>query len=212
VAALDWMPAADLAVCMTPHPPAKSAASSVANPAALAAAEATLGWIETWLARVTGVSILAIMLLIACDVAGRYVFGSPIPWIYDVVSIYFLHVVLYLMASETLRRHGHIALDLKVRFLPPRLWGALQAVAWLTVIAALVATTVVVGQSALESLVRGDVHPGRYEWPVWLEKGIVAIGLALLAIRTVLMFVRYLASGCSPVVFATAKAEGPGHE
>jgi TRAP-type C4-dicarboxylate transport system permease small subunit len=116
------------------------------------------------------------------------------------------------MASETLRRHGHIALDLKIRFLPARWWGALQAVAWLCVVAALLATTIVVGQSALESLARGEVHPGRYEWPVWLEKGIVALGLALLTVRVVLMIARYAASGCSPAVFAPPKSEAHGIE
>jgi TRAP-type C4-dicarboxylate transport system permease small subunit len=194
---------------MTP-PPARPVTSSVAGPAALAVAESALGSIETWLARATGASVLAIMLLVVCDVAGRYAFGNPIPWIYDVVSIYFLHVVLYLMASETLRRHGHIALDLKIQLLPARWWGGLQAVAWLGVIAALTAATVVVGHAAFDSLARGEVHPGRYEWPVWLEKGIVAFGLALLAIRVALMLARYAASGCSSAVFAPPRPEGPG--
>lgn len=149
-------------------------------------AERALAWFELWLARFAAVVTLLVMLVIVADVVGRYVFAHPLGWVYDIVSIYFINLVLYFMASETLRTGAHIALDLRLRVLPAAVWQGLRVLAWLAVAAALAWSAWTIGVTSFDSLLAGDVHPGLYEWPVWLEKAIVALGLAMLTCRILL--------------------------
>lgn len=177
----------------------------------LSAVERALATVEETLSRITGIAVLAVMAVIVVDVVGRYGFGRPIAWIYDVVSIYFINATLYLVASDTLRRGGHIVLDLKVRLLPERLWALLQGLAWLAVEVTLLAAAWVVGLSALRSWEHGEVRPGLYEWPVWLETGIVAFGLGLLALRVAVRLARFVAGGLDAAVLqSVVEPDAPG--
>jgi TRAP-type C4-dicarboxylate transport system permease small subunit len=167
-----------------------------------------IGFVERWLNRVdwalsrfAAAVILATMVMMVCDVLGRYLFSHPLPWVYDVVSIYVMNIALYCMASEVLRTQSHIELDIEVRLLPPRAWSVLQAIAWLAVAAVLALTTWIVFGSMLESWGKREVHPGLYEWPVWLEKAIVAGGLALLTLRILVRCTRFVQQGLDASIF-----------
>ncbi len=175
----------------------------------LSALERGLARVDDVLAVITGWSVLAVMFVIASDVVCRYALGRPIAWVYDLVSIYFINMTLYLIASDTLNRRGHIALDLTVRFLPRRVLDILRGLGWLMVDAVLLLAAWVVAGSALRSLAAREIKPGLYEWPVWLETGIVAFGLALLSVRVTLRLLRYLAAGCDGTVFSEGEGEDP---
>ncbi len=163
--------------------------------------ERFLDVIDHILNRFVAASVVIVMVIIVCDVIGRYVFTQPIAWLYDLVAIYFMNMILYLIASETLRTRGHIALDLNVRLLPARAWAILQGLSWFAVNVVLVLACYKIGESALHSLRSGETHPGLYEWPVWVEKGIVAFGLALLICRIATRFVRFCLSGLDAGIF-----------
>jgi TRAP-type C4-dicarboxylate transport system permease small subunit len=167
----------------------------------LAAIEKFLGRVDWLLSRLAAAIVLAVMVMIVCDVAGRYLFGRPLPWVYDLVSIYVLNMVLYFMVSEVLRTQSHIELDLEIRLLPPRAWSVLQAIAWLAVAAALALTTWVAFTSMLESWGKGEVHPGLYEWLVWVEKAVVTLGLGLLTLRILVRCARFAWHGRDATVF-----------
>jgi len=169
----------------------------------LSAIERFMDRVDWGLSRLAAAIVLAVMVMIVCDVAGRYLFGRPLPWVYDIVSIYVLNMVLYFMVSEVLRTQSHIELDLNVRLLPPRAWSVLQAVAWLAVAAALALTTWVAFASMLESWGKGEVHPGLYEWPVWVEKAVVALGLGLITLRILVRCARFAWHGRDAGVFNT---------
>lgn len=176
----------------------------------LQSVETALGRIDWVLSRITAVSVIAVMLIIVCDVVGRYAFSQPIAWVYDLVSIYFINMILYLMASETLRTRGHIALDLNVRLLPPRVWSILQGLAWLSAAAVLALAGYRITLGTLESLAAREIHPGLYEWPVWLEKGIVALGLGLLVLRIAVRLVRFVVSGWDSDILNADESAGEG--
>jgi TRAP-type C4-dicarboxylate transport system permease small subunit len=163
--------------------------------------ERALNRVDWALSRVAAAVVLATMVMIVADVFGRYVFSHPLPWVYDLVSIYVINVVLYFMVSEVLRTQSHVELDLEIRLLPPRAWSILQALAWLAVSAVLALTTWVALRSTLESFGKGEVHPGLYDWPVWLEKGTVALGLALLTLRILLRCARFVRHGLDASIF-----------
>jgi TRAP-type C4-dicarboxylate transport system permease small subunit len=167
----------------------------------LSVIERILYGIDWLLSRVAASVILAVMVLIVCDVFGRYLFSRPLPWVYDIVSIYVVNLIMYFLASEVLRTRSNIELDLHFRPFSPRLWSALQGLAWLCVAVVLALASWRAWVSMSESLATGEVHPGLYEWPVWAEKAVVAIGLALLACRIIVRLCRYLQGGLDASVF-----------
>ena len=167
----------------------------------LTALERLLLAIDWLLSRIAAMVILAVMVLIVCDVFGRYLFSRPLPWIYDIVSIYAVNLIMYFLASEVLRTRSNIELDLHFRFLLPWLWSALQGIAWLCVAAVLGIASWRAWISMTQSLAVGEVHPGLYEWPVWVEKAVVATGLALLVCRILVRFCRYVLGGLDGSVF-----------
>lgn len=167
----------------------------------IAAFERALNRVDWALSRLAAVVVLATMVMVTCDVFGRYVFSHPLPWVYDIVSIYVINVVLYAMVSEVLRTQAHIELDLEIRPLPPKAWSILQAIAWVAVAAVLALTTWVALRSMLESYAKGEVHPGLYDWPVWLEKASVAAGLCLLTLRILARCARFVQRGLDASIF-----------
>jgi TRAP-type C4-dicarboxylate transport system permease small subunit len=176
----------------------------------LTALERLLFAIDWLLSRIVALVILTVMVLIVCDVFGRYLFSRPLPWVYDIVSIYVVNLIMYFLASEVLRTRSNIELDLHFRLLPQRLWSALQGIAWLCVAAVLALASWRTWISMGESLAVGEIHPGLYEWPVWAEKAVVAIGLTLLACRILVRFCRYVQGGLDASVFNADESANPG--
>jgi hypothetical protein len=66
----------------------------------LSVLERILFAIDWLLSRVAASVILAVMVLIVCDVFGRYLFSRPLPWVYDIVSIYVVNLVMYFLAFQ----------------------------------------------------------------------------------------------------------------
>jgi hypothetical protein len=58
-------------------------------------------------------------------------------------------------------------------------------------------------QSTLESWGKGEIHPGLYEWPVWVEKAVVVLGLGLLTLRILVRCARFAWHGRDAAVFNT---------
>ena len=175
----------------------------------LNAAEKALFGVDWLLSRIASLTILVVMALIVCDVFGRYTLSRPLPWVYDIVSIYVVNLVLYFMAAEVLRTRSHIELDLRARLLPKRAWSVLQGLAWLTVAFALGLAAWRVGLSMTESFAAREVHPGLYEWPVWVEKAIVGLGLALLVCRILVRACRFVEQGLDGEVFNADESGDP---
>jgi len=167
----------------------------------LAAIERLLRGVDWILSRLAAITIFAVMFMIVVDVFGRYALSRPLPWVYDLVSIYVVNLVLFFMASEVLRTRSNIELDLHVRFLPRSAWQALQALAWILVAVVIAVMDWRIVLSMLDSLTTREVHPGLYEWPVWLEKAIVVVGLGVLGCRIVVRLLRFIAAGFDASVF-----------
>ncbi|RYZ11921.1 MAG: TRAP transporter small permease subunit [Comamonadaceae bacterium] len=176
------------------------------EPHMLASMERALDRVDWLLSRIAALVVLAVMFLIVCDVFGRYAFGRPLPWVYDLVSIYVINLVLYFMASEVLRTQSHIELDLKLRLLPRPVWELLRLAGWLAVAGVLALAAWISCGSMLESLARREVHPGLYEWPVWIEKAAVTLGLGLLTLRILLRCARFATGGGDASVFNSDEA------
>jgi TRAP-type C4-dicarboxylate transport system permease small subunit len=67
---------------------------------------------------VAGIALIAVMLLIGCDIAGR-IFGYPVPGAYELVSLAG-GLIIGLAVPGTSRAKAHLSVDLLLSRLPGR--------------------------------------------------------------------------------------------
>ncbi len=120
-----------------PLAPDAPLASDVLEGAAPAAARPSPPWM--WpLEAVSAALMLTITVLLLAAVVSRYVFGRPIVWSDEVVSISFIWLTM-LGSAIAVHRNEHLRLNLFVDMLPRHLRGYVQAFALVAVAAVLVA-------------------------------------------------------------------------
>lgn len=127
--------------------------------------------------------VVLLMLVVSADAVGRYVFASPLPWAFELISYYLLIVVTYGALSSTFQRGDHIHLDLIKRLFPKRLSAWLEVV--YSLLAAVVFSLIAYGawHELVESYLAKEFLPGYIIWPAWLAYLPIVIGAALLVMR-----------------------------
>tara|TARA_R110002074_G_scaffold140585_3_gene286751 strand:- start:6223 stop:6873 length:651 start_codon:yes stop_codon:yes gene_type:complete len=152
-----------------------------------------LSLIETVFAVIASVCLGAIMMIVVVDVVLRYGFNSPLGWSYSLIGIYLMVAVFFLMLSDTLPMHHHVAIDMLMHRLPHRLRHLFLAIGYLlsTIIIALIvwqAWLRWMGQSAPTSaLLRSYPGPPGLPMPS-------STGSALLVLRTAYRTIGHVAS------------------
>jgi len=147
------------------------------------------------LAFIAGVALALMMAQTVIDVLMNNVFGSPIEGSIEVVSLYYMVLVVFLPLALVELRHEHINADLFVRLLPARaqrLIYALGAVASAVFFALLAWQT---GQDALQSLRINEVVMGSIYIPVWPAKFALPVGFAAIVLA---LFLHAWQSLCDP--------------
>ncbi len=152
----------------------------------LRAADSALGRVEWLTAWIGGVTIFALMIMIAAEVILRRVFEAPIRGQVDVTELTMVSFGV-LCVSHCYRHAGHIRMDLLLKVLRGR--GRWIAEIVVTLIAFAVVTVLLPGawshfERAFEF---GDSTIG-ISLPTWPSKLAVAVGLGILWLRLLLAF------------------------
>lgn len=138
--------------------------------------------------------LAAIMLIATGDVAMRYLFNKPFAWAYDLISLYLMVALFYLVVSGTYAHHAHVAVDILHSYMSERVRRICEIVicGLSTALFALIAW---VGfNRAVTAFVDGDVIAGATEWPSWLSVAFVPFGAGLLTLRLALHFLGHILS------------------
>jgi TRAP-type C4-dicarboxylate transport system permease small subunit len=151
--------------------------------AMIGALNRTLSAIERPAALLSAFILFAVMLIVAVDVAMRYVFNSPFAWSHDVISLYLLPALFYLALSRTFDIHGHIGVDILQYSLSDR-WrricqivigvlgaGLFALIAWLGLV------------RTIEEYTEGSAISGLIEWSTWISVAFVPLGSLLITVR-----------------------------
>ena len=147
--------------------------------------------IATWIAAVL---MFAIMVIVAADVLMRYVFNSPFGWAYDLISLYLMAAVFFLVLSHAYLAGAHVSVDIFQQTLPPRLTRATELITTAVSFVVFVIITSVGWHRMTDAYEQGDVVAGAIPWPTWPALALVPFGCGLLAIRLAIDFVGHLAS------------------
>lgn len=148
----------------------------------LARAVRLVGRLSLWCARAAAAAFFVIGVIVAYEVAMRYLFAAPTRWVEETASVLQIWGV-FLATAWLVATRGHIRITVLTARLPARarLWCArmgLLAVAAVAAVSAwfaaeLIAFTVETGQYTDTTLAL----------PMWLLQAPVAVGLALAALQ-----------------------------
>lgn len=126
-------------------------------------------------------TLLATFGLVAYSVAMRYLLGSPVPWVDELVG-YLLVAVIMLGAADALRRGEHIAVDLVSEKLPPAGRRAVVIVALAAVAFSGLALLVAGLETAAFTQLLGIRSTGYLNVPMHIPQLLIPIGGGLLAL------------------------------
>ena len=143
---------------------------------------------------IAAVFMFLIMVIVFCDVVLRYVFNSPLSWAYDLIALYLMAGVFFLILSEAYASNAHVNVDvLQQKF--PAVGIRLSEI--VTCIVSIIVFSLIAWfgwQRAADSYRAADVMAGAIPWPMWPPIGLVPFGVGLLTIRLVLHLVGHLLS------------------
>lgn len=155
---------------------------------------------------VAGLCVVAMMLIVCHDGVGRYLFGTPLQWAFDVVTYYLLVTAAYLALSSTYQQGDHISIGLIQAMLPRRVRVGANIVCSLLAVVLFGAIAYATGMHAVEAYQGKEFLPGIIMWPAWLSILPIPIGTALLVLRLLHHSIMLARQGDDPFVMS----EGEG--
>jgi TRAP-type C4-dicarboxylate transport system permease small subunit len=160
-----------------------------------AAPQGAVGWLAALIGRGFGIfaalAILAVLVLTAINVTGRYLFTAPLRGAEEMTGFLVVAMVM-LGAAEAYRRGDHIRIDLLTERLGPKGARWIDILSHLAV-AAFAANLLRTGLHTVEfSRNFGAYSAGYLEIPMWIPQSALVIGGALLLAMAVLKLIESL--------------------
>ncbi len=154
-------------------------------------------WVEKPMMAIATLSLAAIMVIIAVDVALRYFFHSPVEWAYDVISLYLMTALFFLALSDSFAENAHVNVDIFLIRFPPM--KRVSIVVTTALSALLMGAICYLGVlKTWVSWSNGETVHTTYTWPTWSFLILVPVGTAILVGRLVIMLINALAGGPLP--------------
>nr|WP_247893295.1 TRAP transporter small permease [Azospirillum endophyticum] len=164
---------------------------------------------------ICSVLIFLIMVIVTADVLMRYIFTSPLSWSYDMIGMYLMPGLFFLIMSKAYISGSHVNVDVISARFPRRLhdFSEILIASIGTLAFALIA--IAGAERGWDGFLADEVLAGSIPWPTWPAPLLVALGSSLIAARFLLSGIAHaqaLALG-SPVdsaltVAATHAKEG----
>lgn len=135
----------------------------------------------------SGIVIVAVMLITGYDVVMRYVFARPLDWSITISMVGLVTIVL-LTVPDLEARNEHIAMDLFYRGFGPAKTLIADVVTMVATTVFCAVSGVVAATTAVHFLTADLRTAGTFNLPIWIGYALVALGLLLAALMSVLRF------------------------
>lgn len=153
-----------------------------------------LGVVDRITASIGAAFLFVIMIVVFADVVMRYLFNSPFSWAYDLIALYLMAGVFFLVLSDAYASHAHVNVDIVQQRLPPTGIRITELVTCAVGIAVFALIAWFGWQRALDSFHAADVMAGAIPWPMWPSIALAPFGATLLALRLCATFCGHLLS------------------
>ena len=153
-----------------------------------------LAAVERVVSSIAAFFMFAIMIIVFSDVVMRYAFNQPFSWAYDLISLYLMAGIFFLILSEAYASHAHVSVDILQQKFPPAMIRVTEIVTCLVGIVVFSLIAWLGFLRAVDSFKSSDVMAGGIPWPMWPSIGLVPFGAGLITLRLVLHLVAHVLS------------------
>jgi TRAP-type C4-dicarboxylate transport system permease small subunit len=174
-----------------------------------------LATLEKIASTIAAIFMFAIMIIVFSDVIMRYAFNRPFSWAYDLISIYLMAGVFFLVLSEAYASNAHVSVDILQQKFPDTVKRLTEIV---TCIVGIIVFSLIAWLGwlrAIDAFKSGDVMAGAIPWPMWPSIAMVPFGAGVITIRLALHLIGHalsLATGRSLVPLPSSHATGETFE
>ena len=142
-----------------------------------------LAWFSSALSYLGAFSLFAMMGLTTVDVVGRYIFSRPITGVFELTE-YLVLILIFSFIGYTQSQKGHVAVDILLPLLPPKLKKLIVVANHLVCLALMGLITWMGVAKALELRVVGEASPNlhipAYPFAFYLVLGCLVMCIELL--------------------------------
>lgn len=141
--------------------------------------------LSRFLAIISALATLAIMLLTVIDVVSRIAGGGSVPGLLEISEVALVFLVFGGIAYGQQQRI-HVSVNLVVSRLPERIGRVAVAIGLVVMLVIFAWATWASGEAALESVARGEVRFGITQVPVWPARLMIPVGFGVLWFETLI--------------------------
>jgi TRAP-type C4-dicarboxylate transport system permease small subunit len=169
-----------------------------------------LATLEKIASTIAAIFMFAIMIIVFCDVINQ-----PFSWAYDLISIYLMAGIFFLVLSEAYASNAHVSVDILQQKFPEPVKRLTEIV---TCVVGIIVFSLIAWLGwlrAVDAFKSGDVMAGAIPWPMWPSIALVPFGSGLITIRLALHLIGHLlslATGRSLVPLPSSHATGETFE
>jgi TRAP-type C4-dicarboxylate transport system permease small subunit len=152
----------------------------------------------------SGFATLLIIIVVCADVAGRFMFNSPMHGGVEFSELLMVVLVFFGLAAAQQQRQNY-SIELLTRMFPEWAQKLLELIGYVTCLAIVILLAWPSSKQALQSFERGEAGFGIVPFPLWPSRVLLAVGLWLLAVQFSCDIYRFLVG--QPRVIAPTAAE-----
>jgi len=137
-----------------------------------------------------GFAVVALMLHIIADVFLRYFFNSPLPATIEIVSYWWMIMIIFPAVAWTQRRKEHVEVTLVTDLMPEQHRVVVAIFARLLTMATVAALAYYGWLAALEQWHRGEIAMGSITILIWPMRFMVPLGMGMFFLQLAVDLVR----------------------
>lgn len=171
-----------------------SGAPAAAGPRGFQRLRQLIDGLDAALMRLAAAMLFAMMLLVVADVALRYLLNQPLSWAYELISLYLMPAVFFLVVSHALGAHAHVAVDILHQRASARARHTLVALGSLVALPAFAFAAYTTGAVTWADWQSGITSSSGLPVPTWSTSWFVPLGFGMLALRLLLQLLGHAGS------------------
>jgi TRAP-type C4-dicarboxylate transport system permease small subunit len=160
--------------------------------------------LELLLEGFAGIVFLFTTFLVGADALGRYVFNAPIRWSTEVISLYLLPAIFFLVLPISFSRNAHVAVDVAMQHAPTALRVVSRLLAHLAGACFFSLLLCFNAARLWNTYTTHEVVPGIVLWALWPSLLIVCLGVSLATVRCIANFFSEIVLACTGSAEAVA--------
>lgn len=129
------------------------------------------------------ICVIMMMLHVTADVAGRYLFNTPLPGTIVIVANYYMVIVVFLALGVAEEKRAHISVEFVTDLMPPRAQTGFSLFAGILTVGVVVVMMIAGWTEAVKKTnIGATMEQGSQRIEIWQSYWLVPLGAALMAL------------------------------